>query len=151
MKRLLILFLLLVSVLVNATDLTNLTDTSSVYVEVEEIGDKEIEYAETDLYDILQSDEWGKWILADTKEDAEFILKVTLEKKGNWFSGVKVFLVGELFDSDSNLLWKSSKFKGNVTAFTGYNALGDVLRKFVRRGLKKELFEARRKSLKKQK
>jgi hypothetical protein len=146
MKKILILCLLLVPVWVNAFDLTNLTDTSRVYVIVDVIGKKDIRYAEQDVFSILKSDEWGVWNIVDKKESASFILKVILEKKGNGFTGVKVFAKAELYNNEKELLWKSKKYKGNVSLFTGYNAFGDALRKLVRRGLKDELFNARKKS-----
>lgn len=70
--------------------------------------------------------------------------KAFVEKKGlNPMSfssdGARVRVKAEIYDPERHLLWKSQRYQGNATLFTGFGALEDAMRKLVRKALGKEL------------
>ncbi len=118
---------------------------NKAYVELVDVK-KNIPEAQEAIHNILVGEEWNRWQLVDSKEEADFILKVSVEKKGvNLLSlasdGARVRVIAEVSDLNGKRLWKSKRYQGNASIFTGFSALDDAMRKLVRRALKKGLLE----------
>lgn len=143
------LFLLLISIFSIVSTYANddnvqelIAKGNKVYAELVDVKDN-IKGAEEMFIEYLNSDEWGKWELVENKEDADFVCKLTLLKKGSGFSlsyGARVEGYVEILTTDDQVVWKSKKQMGNTNEFTGFNALKDVMRKVMRRSLTKELY-----------
>ena len=54
---------------------------NKAYVEFVDVK-KNIPEAQEAIHNILVGEEWNRWQLVDSKEEADFILKVSVEKKG---------------------------------------------------------------------
>ncbi len=94
----------------------------------------------------LLGPEWNYWELVDSKDKADFILKVSVEKKGmNIMSmtsdGARIRVIAQVLSVNEKSLWKSKQYQGNASMFTGYAALEDAMRKMVRRALGEELMK----------
>lgn len=89
---------------------------------------------------------WNRWTLVEKKESADFILKVSVEKKGvNLLSmasdGARIRVITEVCNLKGQSLWKSKRYQGNASIFTGFSALDDAMRKMIRRALGDELLK----------
>lgn len=118
---------------------------SKAYIEFIDVK-KNIPEAKEAINKALQGEEWNHWTLTESKEDATFILKVSVEKKGmNPLSfasdGARVRVIAEILDMENKTLWKSKRYQGNASVFTGFSALDDAMRKLVRRALGEELMK----------
>ncbi|MFT4024134.1 MAG: hypothetical protein QM664_10170 [Flavihumibacter sp.] len=94
----------------------------------------------------LLGPEWNYWELVDAKDKADFILKVSVEKKGmNIMSmtsdGARIRVTTQVLSPNEKPLWKSKEYQGNASMFTGFAALEDAMRKMVRRALGEELMK----------
>ncbi len=119
-----------------------LASGNKVYVEVVDVKDNiedEYNYFVKHLND---KEEWGKWKIVDSKEAADFICKLIVEKKGSSIMsyGARVFAYIEILDLSGKSIWVSEQHKGNSNEFTGFNAHGDAMRKIVRKAIKEELY-----------
>ncbi|MDL2320644.1 hypothetical protein LJC45_05890 [Alistipes sp. OttesenSCG-928-B03] len=104
----------------------------------------EISDARTRAYEHLTGDEWNEWEMVDSPEESDFTIRLVFEKKGmNIMSmrsmGARVRVTAEIADREGKVLWRSKQYQGNVSEFTGFNALSDAMRKIVRRALRDEL------------
>ncbi|MEG1587957.1 MAG: hypothetical protein RSB32_01895 [Mucinivorans sp.] len=93
----------------------------------------------------LLGEEWNRWVLVENKDAANFICRLVIEKKGfNVMSftsyGARVRTVVEIVTPEGKSIWKSKRQQGNVTLYTGGDALSDAMRKVIRRSLKVELY-----------
>ena len=93
----------------------------------------------------LLGEEWNRWVLVDSKDKANFICRITINKKGfNFFSftsiGARVRVITEILTPDGKSVWKSKRQQGNVSTFTKGDALSDAMRKIIRRSLTEELY-----------
>ena len=120
-------------------------DGNKAYVDFVDVKGN-IPQAKEAIVKALQGAEWNRWQLVDAKENADFILKVSVEKKGmNIMSmtsdGARIRVITEVMSIDGKPLWKSKEYQGNASMFTGYAALEDAMRKMVRRALGDELMK----------
>lgn len=93
----------------------------------------------------LKGSEWNRWQVVDDKADADFVLRIRVEKKGAGFGvslGARMFTTVTILTTDGQELWHSKLQKGRTSEFTGFNAQADAARKVVRRSLGQELQEA---------
>lgn len=93
----------------------------------------------------LKGPEWNRWQVVDDKAEADFVLRIRVEKKGAGVSlsiGARMFTTVAILTPDGRELWHSKLQKGRTTEFTGFNAQEDAARKVVRRSLSVELQEA---------
>lgn len=116
---------------------------NKAYVEFVDVKNN-IPEAKEAINKALLGEEWNQWILSESKEDADFILKVSVEKKGmNLLSmasdGARIRVIAEVLSLNGKTLWKSKRYQGNASMFTGFAALDDAMRKLVRRALSDEL------------
>ena len=93
----------------------------------------------------LLGDEWNRWNLVDNKNDANFICRLVIDKKGfNIMSaksmGARVRVVTQILNKDGVCVWKSKSQQGNVSVYTAGDALSDAMRKVIRRSIKEELY-----------
>ncbi|MFR9651513.1 MAG: hypothetical protein SNG35_05765 [Rikenellaceae bacterium] len=93
----------------------------------------------------LNSNEWGRWDLVENVGDANFVCRLNIDKKGfNIASctsyGARVQVITEILTTDGRSVWKSKKQQGNVSVYTGGDALSDAMRKVIRRSLQQELY-----------
>ena len=54
--------------------------------------------------------------------------------------GARVRVNVEIITPDGKSVWKSKRQQGNVSVYTGGDALSDAMRKVIRRSLKVELY-----------
>lgn len=118
---------------------------NKAYVEFIDVK-KNIPEAKDAINNILQGEEWNRWTLVDKEDQADFILKVSVEKKGmNILSmasdGARIRVTAEICNMKHKSLWKSKRYQGNASMFTGFAALDDAMRKLVRRALGEELIK----------
>lgn len=146
MKKIFLLLITVFSVTFTYANTENVEELiakgNKVFVEVIDVKNNIKEEQEM-FVEYLNGDEWGKWDLVENKEDADFVCKLTLEKKGAGVSfsvGARVEGYVEICTVDDKNVWTSKKQKGNTNEFTGYNALKDIMRKVIRRSLTKELY-----------
>lgn len=116
---------------------------NKAYVEFVDVK-KNIPEAQNAINTALTGEEWNRWTLVEKKELADFILKVSVEKKGvNLLSmasdGARIRVITEVCNLKGQSLWKSKRYQGNASIFTGFAALDDAMRKMVRRALGDEL------------
>lgn len=93
----------------------------------------------------LKGPEWNRWQVVDDKAEADFVLRIRVEKKGAGMSlsiGARMFTTVAVLTTEGRELWQSKLQKGRTTEFTGFNAQEDAARKVVRRSLGVELQEA---------
>lgn len=117
---------------------------NSVYIEVNDINKNTTGAYEAFKKHLLGS-EWNRWTLVENKEQANFICRLNIEKKGmNLLSaasmGARVRVITEILKPDGTSVWKSKRQQGNVSPYTGGDALSDAMRKVIRRSLKVELY-----------
>lgn len=117
---------------------------NSVYIEINDIK-KNTGGAYDSFKRHLLSDEWNRWNLVDSKEEADYICRLNIDKKGlnvmsMTSSGARVRVIAEILTPDGKSVWKSKRQQGNVSVFTGGDALSDAMRKVIRRSLKVELY-----------
>ncbi len=119
---------------------------NNVYIEVIDIRDNIKEDEHKVFVDhLMDKEEWNRWNIVDSKEKANFICKLSLEKRGSSKSGILsagswVNAIAEILTVNGDKVWESKKHRGNSSEFTGFNALNDAMRKIVRRALTKELY-----------
>lgn len=147
MKTFLILFITLccsLSMWAQEKSLKDLvTKGNKVYIEFVDVK-KNIPEAEKAIETALLGEEWNLWSLVSTKDEADFTLKVSVEKKGmNILSmasdGARVRVIAEVQNLENKTLWKSKQYQGNASIFTGFSAIDDAMRKLIRRALNDEL------------
>ena len=117
---------------------------NSVFIEVVDIN-KNTDGAYDSFVKHLLGEEWNRWVLVKSQDQADFICRLNIEKKGfNFFSftsmGARVRVITEILTPDSKQVWKSKRQQGNVSPYTGGDALSDAMRKTIRRSLKEELY-----------
>ena len=117
---------------------------NSVFIEVVDIN-KNTNGAYDSFKKHLLDEEWNRWVLVDSVKQANFICRLNIEKKGfNFFSaksmGARVRVITEILTPEGKSVWKSKLQQGNVSAYTGGDALSDAMRKVIRRSLTKELY-----------
>ena len=98
-----------------------------------------------EFIDALKGPEWNRWQVVGDKADADFVLRIRVEKKGSGFSiswGARMFTTVSILTTDGRELWRAKLQKGRASEFTGFNAQADAARKVVRRSLGEELQEA---------
>ena len=116
---------------------------NAVFIEINDINNN-TDGAYESFKKHLLGEEWNRWTLVDSKEDANFICRLNIEKKG--FSmlstsyGARVVVITEILTTDNRSVWKSKKQQGNGSVYTAGNALADAMRKVIRRSLTKELY-----------
>lgn len=147
MKKLLILFfatILSLNMVAQERLLKDLVaEGNKAYIDFVDVKNN-IPEAKESINNILLSKEWNRWALVDSKDKADFILKVSVEKKGmNILSmasdGARIRIIAEIYNIENKSLWKSKRYQGNASLFTGFAALDDAMRKLVRRALSDEL------------
>lgn len=147
MKKLLILFfatILSLNMVAQERLLKDLVaEGNKAYIDFVDVKNN-IPEAKESINNILLSKEWNRWALVDSKDKADFILKVFVEKKGmNILSmasdGARIRIIAEIYNIENKSLWKSKRYQGNASLFTGFAALDDAMRKLVRRALSDEL------------
>lgn len=147
MKTVLVLFITLccsLSIWAQEKSLKDLVAKGNkVYVEFVDVK-KNIPEAEKAIEQALLGEEWNLWSLVNTKNEADFTLKVSVEKKGmNILSmtsdGARVRVIAEVQNLENKTLWKSKRYQGNASMFTGFSAIDDAMRKLIRRALNDEL------------
>lgn len=119
-------------------------DGNKVYVEFIDVRNN-IEDDAKPFIAVLQGPEWNRWQVVDDKADADFVLRIRVEKKGSGFSiswGARMFTTVSILTTDGRELWRAKLQKGRASEFTGFNAQADAARKVVRRSLGEELQEA---------
>lgn len=119
-------------------------DGNKVYVEFIDVRNN-IEDGAKPFITALQGPEWNRWQVVDDKANADFVLRIRVEKKGTGFSiswGARMFTTVSILTTDGRELWHSKLQKGRASEFTGFNAQADAARKVVRRSLGEELQEA---------
>lgn len=117
---------------------------NSVFIEINDIN-KNTDGAYEAFKKHLLSEEWNRWTLVDSKEKADFVCRLNIEKKGfNMMSatsmGARVRVITEILDNKGGSVWKSKRQQGNVSIYTGGDALSDAMRKVIRRSLTEELY-----------
>lgn len=118
---------------------------NSVFIEINDINNNTP--GALDVFkSYLASDIWGKWNVVDSKEEADFVCRLNIEKKGmNVMSatsmGARIRVITEIQTKDGVSLWKSKRQQGNATVYTGMDALGDAMRKAIKRSIKVELYK----------
>lgn len=151
MKRFYLLTLFFLSFILNATyaqSVKELIDSgNSVFIEVVDKKDN-TKGAYDSFIHHLKGEEWNRWNIVESKDKADFICKLNIDKKGfNIMSftsmGARVRVVTEILNKDGKSVWKSKQQQGNVSAYTGGDALSDAMRKVIRRSLKQELYGER--------
>lgn len=150
MKKIYLLLILISSITtLQAQNLTAfkelLSNGNQVFIEVVD-KNKNTNGALESFKKHLLGEEWNRWVLVDNKEGANFICRLIVEKKGfNLMSftsyGARVRTVVEVLDLEGKSVWKSKRQQGNVSIYTGGDALSDAMRKVIRRSLKVELYE----------
>lgn len=127
------------------TELGQLTaDGNKVYVEFIDVRNNIGDGAKP-FVAALKGPEWNRWQVVDDKSEADFVLRIRVEKKGAGMSlsiGARMFTTVAVLTPDGRELWQSKLQKGRTTEFTGFNAQEDAARKVVRRSLGVELQEA---------
>lgn len=126
----------------NKDIVTLLSSGNNVFVEVVDLTqsiDNEVEI----FTKYLNGPEWGFWNIVDSKDDSNFICRLTLEKKGaNMNSlGARIVAIVEIYNVSGEKVWVCKKQTGNSSQFTGFNAMPDAMRKVIRRSLTVELYE----------
>lgn len=121
-----------------------LSNGNEVFVEVVD-KNKNTDGAYESFKKHLLGEEWNRWVLVENKEAANFICRLVIEKKGfNMMSfnsyGARVRTVVEIITPEGKSIWKSKRQQGNVSIYTGGDALSDAMRKVIRRSLKVELY-----------
>lgn len=119
-------------------------DGNRVYVEFIDVRNN-IEDDAKPFIAALKGPEWNRWQVVDDKADADFVLRIRVEKKGSGFSiswGARMFTTVSILTTDDRELWRAKLQKGRASEFTGFNAQADAARKVVRRSLGEELQEA---------
>ena len=149
MKRTIFTIILLnLAYLINAQEKTLkelIAEGNKAYVEFIDVK-KNIPEAQNAINTALKGEEWNRWTLVEKKESAEFILKVSVDKKGvNLLSmasdGARIRVITEVCNLKGQSLWKSKRYQGNASIFTGFSALDDAMRKMIRRALGDELLK----------
>lgn len=119
-------------------------DGNKVYVEFIDVRNN-IDDDAKPFIAALEGPEWNRWQVVDDKADADFVLRIRVEKKGTGFSiswGARMFTTVSILTTDGRELWRAKLQKGRASEFTGFNAQADAARKVVRRSLGEELQEA---------
>lgn len=117
-----------------------LTSGNKVHIEVIDIKDDingEYEYFVRHLKD---KEEWGRWNIVEESTDADFTCRLTLNNKMYMGNGGSIHAYIEIINNKGDVVWKSKVQKGRASAFTGFNAHGDAMRKIIRRAIKEELY-----------
>lgn len=137
-------FMTTVTLAQNSKDVTALISSgNNVFIEI--IDKKEnIENEDKVFRNYLDdSSEWGRWVVVESKDEADFMCRLTLEKKGSGFSlslGARVAAFIEIINKEGKVVWKSKTYTGQSNEFTGFNSLADAMRKIVRKAIKKDLY-----------
>lgn len=149
MKKIYLLLILISSITtLQAQNLTAfkelLSNGNQVFIEVVD-KNKNTNGALESFKKHLLGEEWNRWVLVDNKEEANFICRLLIEKKGfNLMSftsmGARVRTVVEILTPEGKSVWESKRQQGNVSVYTGGDALSDAMRKVIRRSLKVELY-----------
>ncbi|MFR9541616.1 MAG: hypothetical protein SNH27_06145 [Rikenellaceae bacterium] len=117
---------------------------NKVFIEINDIN-KNTDGAYDSFKRHLESDEWSRWDLVQSAEEANFVCRLNIEKKGfnimsATSSGARVRVVTEILTPLGDSIWKSKRQQGNVSIYTGGDALSDAMRKVIRRSLTVELY-----------
>jgi len=118
---------------------------NKAFVELVDVN-RNVPEAKAAINKALLGDDWNRWKLVSEKDSADFILKVSVEKKG-WSllsssDGARVVVFAEVLNLNGISLWKSKRYQGNAKLITGYSALSDAIRKLVRKALYVEMMNA---------
>ncbi len=149
MKRICLLFFMAIFFTLNGQNSASVKDViakgNSVFIEINDIN-KNTPGALDVFKSYLDSDMWGKWNVVNSKEEADFVCRLNIEKKGmNVMSatsmGARVRVITEILTKDGVSVWKSKKQQGNATIYTGMDALADAMRKAIKRSIKVELYK----------
>lgn len=146
-RTILILITICFSICMNAqNNLGKLTaEGNKAFVELVDVN-RNVPEAKAAINKALLGDDWNRWKLVSEKDSADFILKVSVEKKG-WSllsssDGARVVVFAEVLNLNGISLWKSKRYQGNAKLITGYSALSDAIRKLVRKALYVEMMNA---------
>ena len=112
---------------------------NKVFIEVVN-NKKNIDGGYDSFIEHLSAEEWNKWDLVETKDNANFICRLTLTKR-KVMGSVRVDAIASILTIDGTEVWVSEKHTGMATLFTGFDALSDAMRKIIRRALSDELCE----------
>ena len=149
MKKIVCIFVLILSIYsLRAQELSSVKDLikdgNLVFIEVVDVNQNTPE-AYDSFRRHLMGKEWNRWVLVDSKAQADFVCRLNIEKKGfnimsATSSGARVRVITEILTKDGKSIWKSKRQQGNVSLYTGGDALSDAMRKVIRRSLKIELY-----------
>lgn len=144
-----ITFLLLFFCITSIANAQNLQDIvaqgKKAYIAFVDVKNN-IPEAKSAIKNALLGNEWNRWIIVDSLENANFILKVLVEKKGMNImsfksSGARIRIRVEVLTLDNKKLWSSKLYQGNASLYTGFSALEDATNKMIRRALSDELLK----------
>lgn len=148
MKKIVLLFTALIcSFHMYAQELTLAELTAPgkrVFVEFIDVN-KNIQDGSAPILNALQGPECNRWTVVSERSEADFILRINMDKKGPGLSnswGARMFMTPSILSLDGQELWRGKIQKGNANGFTGFNSQEDVARKLVRRSLGEELLKA---------
>lgn len=88
-------------------------DGNRVYVEFIDVRNN-IEDDAKPFIAALKGPEWNRWQVVDDKADADFVLRIRVEKKGSGFSiswGARMFTTVSILTTDGRELWRANSRK----------------------------------------